>query len=176
MWVIDITISFLWQNFILTVDACFKIYTIFSGRLRHWWTPRFASSLYSLAALVSISPSAALGYTATLDSPSPETGLSTPKACRSLSFSCSLGIPWFSSNLWFFCTPGSPWISHSTCFSYTLASPWISGSPLSPCTWEPLELLQPLILLYTWQPIFIMHPWQPLVLQHPLVLCIRGSP
>ena len=46
-----------------------------------------------LAALVSISPSAALGSPATLNSPSPQTGLSTLEACVSHAALASLGSP-----------------------------------------------------------------------------------
>ena len=47
----------------------------------------------SLTALVSPSPSAALGSLATLDSPSPQTGLSTREACVSPPALASLDSP-----------------------------------------------------------------------------------
>ena len=134
LWVIDITISFIWQNFILTVDTCFKINTVFSGRIRHWWTPRYASSHW-----LSCSPCFSINlcgpwrlYSNSWFAVTPD----RPEYSRGPCFSCSLNISWFSSNLWFFCTPGSPWISHSACLSCTLASPLFSGSPLClDCHW-----------------------------------------
>ena len=127
LWVIDITIIFIWQNFNLTVDTCFKIYTIFSGRLRHWWIPRFASShWFSGCPCFSITLCCPWLSSNSWFAFTPD----RPEYSRSLCFSCSLSIPWYPSNLWYFCTPGSPWISHSTCLSCTLASPLFSGSPL----------------------------------------------
>ena len=55
--------------------------------------PDLPVSIDSLAALVSPSPSAALGSPATLDSPSPQTGLSTPEARISPAALTSLGSP-----------------------------------------------------------------------------------
>ena len=55
--------------------------------------PDLPVAIDSLAALVSISPSAALGSPATLDSPSPQTGLSNPEACVAPAGLASLGSP-----------------------------------------------------------------------------------